>query len=146
MKQINLGCGNTPMEGYTNHDLTKHRKEIDIAFDLDKTPWPLKDNEWDLVNADDVLEHLEDVVKTMNEIWRILKPEGQFKCKVCGYGNPAYHIDITHHRAFHFASMDYFDPTTEIGKEYSYYTDKKWRILETHTHRKNYYFTMKPIK
>jgi hypothetical protein len=43
--------------------------------------------------------------------------------------------------------MDYFDPSTDIGKEYSYYTDKKYQIIEiTEDRRHNYHYKMKKIK
>ena len=42
--------------------------------------------------------------------------------------------------------MDYLDPTTELGRIYGYYTQKKWRILDKHYDRhKNPIFKMEKI-
>ena len=127
--KINLGAGNLIQEGYLNHDLVPHRKEIDYVFDLNKFPYPLLDNSCEEVKMWDVLEHLDDVIAVMNELWRVIKPDGKLDLKLCGWKNESYWIDVTHKRAFHQKSMDYFDPDTEIGKEYSYYTTKKWKSL-----------------
>lgn len=43
---------------------------------------PFKDNSYDLVTSLDVLEHLEDDQKVMQEAWRVLKPGGFFLVSV----------------------------------------------------------------
>jgi SAM-dependent methyltransferase len=146
MAKIDLGTGNYPCKGWISHDFKKHSDYIDIAFDLNKIPWPLKDNEYEIVRAFDVLEHLDDVVKTMDEIWRILKPDGFFVCKVCGDQNPNLWVDPTHKRGFNLRSMEFFDPTTELGKQGNYLTDKKWKIISSEKKRENPHFRMEPIK
>jgi len=55
--------------------LIKHRKEIVLTFDLNKK-FPLNDNLYDEVRCDDVLEHLDNPLKTINKIHRILKLNG----------------------------------------------------------------------
>jgi SAM-dependent methyltransferase len=53
-----------------------------ILHDLDETPWPIPDEEYDEAHAYEVLEHLggqgdwRSFFRTFNEIWRILKPGG----------------------------------------------------------------------
>jgi len=144
---LNLGCGNCildPQE-WENHDLIKHRKEIVLTFDLNKK-FPLNDNLYDEVRCDDVLEHLDNPLKTINKIHRILKLNGILQAKCCGWQNSNYWVDITHKKAFDIKSMDYLDPTTELGRIYGYYTQKKWRILDKHYDRhKNPIFKMEKI-
>jgi len=93
-------------------------------------------NEFDEIRAYDVIEHVDDVINFMDNCHNILKKDGILDIKACGYTNLSYWIDITHKRAFHPKSFDYFDPTTDIGKEYSYYTDKKWKIVSNNLDRK----------
>jgi len=147
LKKLNLGCGNcilNPQE-WENHDLIKHRKEIVLTFDLNKK-FPLNDNLYDEVRCDDVLEHLDNPLKTINKIHRILKLNGILQAKCCGWQNSNYWVDITHKKAFDIKSMDYLDPTTELGRIYGYYTQKKWRILDKHYDRhKNPIFKMEKI-
>ena len=145
--RINLAAGNEILgDDWLNHDRIRHREEIDRDWDLNLKEWPVSDETYDEVRAYDVLEHLDDIVAVMDEIWRILKPGGKFECKVCGWKNENYWIDITHRHAFTEKSMDYFDPETELGKEYNYYTAQKWKILSVREFKNNYFFEMEPRK
>ena len=162
--KINLGAGNIimPTDEWINHDLIKHRDEIEITFDLNLQNWYqkvidwfvfLKELEFDLfdeIRAWDVLEHLNDPVNFMDNCWYLLKKDGVLDMKVCGWQNPNAHVDITHKRpGFDIRSFDYFvfDTPTEI--EYNYYTDKKWRFLDgypKYDRKKNILVKMSPIK
>lgn len=129
------------------HDLTKHRKEIEVVFDLNLLNWPIEDESFDYVEAMDVLEHLDNPLQAINEIHRILRPNGIFYAKCCGWKNPNFHIDLTHKHAFDVHSMDYIDPETVSGKEYGYYTERKWKILLAEEDRnRNPHFKLQAIK
>ena len=163
--KLNLGCGNDIQEGYINHDIRKHRKEIDIAFDLNEENW-LRLNwfdeeklklkffvkgdkvEFEEIRAWDVLEHLKDPLNFFNNCWELLKKDGILDMKVCGWKNPNAHVDITHKRpGFDIKSFDYFDPTTELGRIYGYYTNKKWKIISKDCDRKtNVLIKLVPVK
>ena len=147
--RLNLGAGNRIENGWDNHDIAKHRSEINLVFDLDKFPYPIKDNTYDEIKAIDVLEHLNNPLQAMNEIHRILKPNGILFAKCCGWKNPNFWVDITHKKAFDIQTMDYLVLDTAIEKEYSYYTDKKWRYVDeypVYDRRKNVILKMTPIK
>ncbi len=144
--KINLGAGNDIQKGYVNHDRIKHRSEIEICFDLEAFPWPLQDNSYEEIRMWDVIEHMSNIIGVIDECWRVLKPNGLLTMKACGWKNENFWVDITHKKAFHRKSMDYFDPTTEIGKEYGFYTDKKWKIIEITEHKNNYYYKLKTLK
>ena len=149
--KINLGCGNFPLSGYVNHDIIKHRPEIDIAFDLDNKNWsdnlfslkmrvvgtpnPLYIDLFEEIRAYDVIEHLNNPLEFINQCWLSLKDGGILDLKACGFGNENFWIDITHKKPFHIKSFDYLDPTIDLGKELSFYTDKKWQILDKHYDR-----------
>lgn len=149
MANLNLGAGNNIKRGYFNHDIIKHRSEIDFAFDLNLPEWPLEHDSYDRINAIDVIEHIENTINFMNNCWRLLKPGGSIFLKACGWQNPNFWVDITHHRGFDIRSFDYFVPSTGQGKNYSYYTDKKWEYCEgypIYDRRKNVWVKMVPIK
>lgn len=162
--KINLGAGNQIIKGYFNHDITKHRPDIDLVFDLNDKGWTSSYNENGIreglafqlndlddkveeIRAYDVLEHLNDPLNFMNNCWKWLKKSGILDLKVCGWKNPNFYVDITHKKAYDINSFDYFDPTTEIGKEYGYYTDRKWHIIRKGLDRKgNILIKLTPIK
>ena len=79
--KLNLGAGNDIRENYVNHDLVG-LKGIDLIHDLNIYPWPISDNSFDEIIANDLLEHLDDFMKAMEESHRILKPGGIFKIRV----------------------------------------------------------------
>ena len=72
MLKLNLACGERYMGGYINLDNNKNIK-ADIYHDINTFPWPFKDNEFDEIFCHHILEHVEDLLKTMEEIWRISK-------------------------------------------------------------------------
>lgn len=126
---LNLGCGNTPKGNAVNHDRIKHRPEVDVAHDLNVLPWPFADESFDTIVARSVLEHLEiDLVASLSECWRILRPRGHVFLKLPYWRSDVSYQDPTHRWFFTLKSFDQFDPDTERGREYGFYTERKWRI------------------
>lgn len=130
--KINLGAGNLIMDTnvYINHDLKKHRPEIELTFDLNKFPYPLEDDTFDEVRIYDVLEHLDHPLEVMNELHRILKNGGMCKLRVASFKSDECWSDLTHKKIYDKNSFDCLDPTTQRGQEYGYYTDRKWKIRD----------------
>ena len=71
--RLQLGCGNDPKSGWINHDAVQ-LPGVDVVHDLNDRPWPWPDNTVDEIWAKDVLEHLPDTLRTMEELYRITKP------------------------------------------------------------------------
>ena len=131
MKILNLGCGNKPQEGAVNHDRTKHSDRVDVAHDLNVLPWPWGDGEFDQISALAVLEHLDiDLVASLNECHRILKPGGQITIKLPLQDGFNAYDDPTHRWFFTLRSLDQFCQETERGKNYGFYTPHKWRYIK----------------
>jgi SAM-dependent methyltransferase len=127
---LNLGAGNNIKGNSVNHDLTRHRPEITAVWDLNKLPWPWPDNSFGRIVAVSVLEHLRlNLVESLDECWRILRPGGEIYMKVPHWQSETAHQDPTHYWYFSLRSFDQFDPDTKRGKEYAFYTARKWRLL-----------------
>jgi len=125
-----LGAGNKPSGNAVNHDITKHRPEIDIAWDLNDLPWPWGDSMFDSITAWAVLEHLyHDVLRSMNEIWRIGAPGCIANIKLPYWRSEVSHNDLTHHWFVGLNCFDQLDPSTRRGSEYAFYTPCEWTIL-----------------
>jgi len=135
---LNLGAGLRYFPDYINHDITKHHDHIDIVYDLNHTPWTCwSDNQFDMIQAVSVFEHLEiNIFQAMNECWRILKPTGKIYIKYPTFESPTIHDDPTHRWFWSKNILDYFDPTTEYGKRYAFYSERKWTIID-YNHIKN---------
>ena len=106
MKKLNIGCGIDIQKGFVNLDRVK-LEGVDVIHDLNKFPWPFKDNEFDFINCDQVLEHLDDIPYCLREIWRISKPGGKTHIAVPHYASPGAWFDLTHKHPFGWMSLDY---------------------------------------
>lgn len=144
--KLNLGCGFRPRPDYINVDITKHSPHVDEIWDLRVFPWPWADNSVEHIWFKDVLEHLPDVIGTINECWRVLQPGGSLHVSHVHYAFPNLYIDPTHLRGFHEQSFDYFDPTTHWGREYAFYTPYKWKIDKNVIEECNVVVDMHPLK
>jgi len=124
---LNLGCGDRPIAGATNHDRVKHSPWVEVVWDLEELPWPWIDDEWDEVLAYDVMEHLHHEVNVwLDECWRILKPGGKLSLRLPAFDNHLSYRDPTHRRVFHPESFFYWDPSHHLWEHFGrYYWDTK---------------------
>lgn len=106
MRKLNLGCGDFKKEGYINSDISV-RTEPDILMNLDHIPYPFKDNEFDLIEADHVLEHLSEPFEVMKELNRILKTGGRLEIRVPHFSRALSHPQ--HKSGFDVTFPKYFD-------------------------------------
>src|SRR2546423_4766536 len=74
--KLNLGCGHVKMPGYLGVDINPNAEYVDITHDLNKFPYPFKESSVDEIFMDHVMEHLDDPLSVVQELYRITKPEG----------------------------------------------------------------------
>lgn len=123
--KLNLGCGKDIKSGYINVDIDdKHNP--DVVHDLNVMPWPWEDNSIEQIMALDILEHVDDLVKIMDEMQRVIQPEGVLYIR--GPSPDFIWDDVTHKRAFKLMSFDHFDRSTRFGQKYQYGNDPGWKI------------------
>lgn len=129
--RLNLGAGHDILPNAVNHDVTKHRPEIDVVHDLNVLPWPWPDNTFDTIVAKSVFEHLQiTLIEAMDECWRILQLGGVLFVKVPYWQGEQAWMDPQHRWRWAPNVFDWFDPETRYGQEYDYYTPRKWRIVK----------------
>ncbi len=103
---LNLGyCGDS-VSGFTNVEIVPRPGPDDIDL---RQPWPWPDNSFTHVRAHDVLEHLPDRIRTMNELWRILKPGGTAEVTVPTTDGTGAFQDPTHASFWNRRSFLYFE-------------------------------------
>ena len=105
--KLNLGCGTDIKNGYVNLDIMPG-KEVDVVHDVNKFPYPFPKNHFDEIYASHILEHVDDVMKVMAEIYRILKPNGTIEVKVPYYSSAGAFQDITHKHFFAEDTIKYY--------------------------------------
>ena len=131
MKILDLGCGKNKIKSKNENDLVIGADSIkldgvDVVYDLEKFPWPFKDNEFDLIISNHTLEHLSNLVKTMEEIYRVGKPGAIIKVNVPYFAYPGAFQDPTHKRFFTLRTFEYFNEKNGL----SYYSRARFEILK----------------
>lgn len=77
---LNIGCGRCvyKVPNVVNTDLERG-DGVNMILDLSKTPFPFNDNEFDLILANHVLEHVPNWWECFKELARVLKPGGKLE-------------------------------------------------------------------
>lgn len=119
IKKLNLGCGEKIKEGYINVDRIAFLG-VDKVVDLNKIPYPFKANTFELIEMDSVLEHLDDVPKVMEELYRICKNNAIIKIIVPHFASLSVHIDPTHKRGMSYGYFNYFDKEQKQCSDYRF--------------------------
>lgn len=120
--KLNLGCGNDIKEGFDNVDV-QIDKRIFKSFDLNTFPYPLNSNHYDYVLIKQVLEHLFEIPKVMDEIYRVCKNKAIIRIEVPYYNNKGSYNDIEHIHYFSDITFECFvDERTRVDKK------KRFRI------------------
>ncbi|MEM4336503.1 MAG: methyltransferase domain-containing protein [Candidatus Woesearchaeota archaeon] len=76
--KLNLGCGSDIRPDYINLDIIKNAG-VDVVHDLEKFPYPFEDNTFTEILCNHILEHMNNLNKTIDELWRITKKDGIIK-------------------------------------------------------------------
>lgn len=109
-RMLELGCGPKKLwDRSVTLDLNPLSK-ADVIHDLNAFPYPFDDNAFDLVVAEHVIEHLDDVIRVMEEIHRIVRPGGTVYIEVPHFSSRDFFTDPTHKHSFSVTSFDYFVP------------------------------------
>jgi SAM-dependent methyltransferase len=109
---LDCGSGTFPYEPLNGEEVVTVDCRPDVGatviHDLSQSPYPFEDNTFDLVQASHVLEHLPDVVAFMEEVYRILRPDGRLIVRVPHFSGRSAWCDPTHVRTFSVYWPTYF--------------------------------------
>lgn len=124
--KLNLGCGVKRIEGYIGVDRIK-TAATDVVHDLDTYPYPFPDGCAEEIVLDNVLEHLGDVIKTMEELHRLCRPGAIVRIAVPYCKSNSAFTDPTHKHFFTETSFKYFLP----GHPLHFYTTAEFELVRT---------------
>src|SRR5437667_5581712 len=108
MQILDIGCGQSKTPGATGIDILPGNG-VDIVHDLNKLPWPIEDNRFEQVVCSHVLEHLNDLVGTLNEIHRVSRNGARVEIITPHFSSLNSWEDPTHTRHFALRSFQFFD-------------------------------------
>jgi SAM-dependent methyltransferase len=125
VKVLDVGCGINKYPGSLGIDINRSTA-ADVICDLDRFPYPFADRSFDQVRAIHVIEHLTDVIRAMEEFYRLTRPGGRVRIETPHYTDFSSFCDPTHKHHLNSFSFRYFG-TNDAG--FGYYTAAKFREI-----------------
>jgi ubiquinone/menaquinone biosynthesis C-methylase UbiE len=119
---LDIGCGQEKMPNSIGVDI-RRTKGADVVADIQHLPF--KNSSVDKILCYQLLEHVENLIIVMEEIWHVLKPQGEVIIEVPHAKGLDAFRDPTHKNFFTIATMDYF--TVKSG--FSYYSNAQFKII-----------------
>ncbi len=120
---LDVGCGLNKLKGAIGIDRNPASR-CDVICDIDCFPYPFVDDSFDHVHAAHVIEHVSDVLRTMEEFHRLVRPSGTIFLATPHYTDFSSFCDPTHRWHLNSYSFRYFG-SNHGG--YSYYSQVKLR-------------------
>jgi len=114
-RALDIGCGKRKLKGALGID-KQEESEADVVHDLNIFPWPLETNGFDIIIAQHILEHLNDISKVMNEIYRVSKPHSILVIQAPYFRSVEAFTDLTHKHFFTVHSLDFL-PSSKFKKK-----------------------------
>lgn len=104
---LDVGCGLNKRPGAIGVDRNA-RTAADVLCDLDHFPYPFRDSVFDELYATHVIEHVSDVIRTMEEFHRLVRPGGRIFIVTPHYTDFSSFCDPTHRWHLNSFSFRYF--------------------------------------
>ncbi len=98
----------------------------DVLCDLDRFPYPFADGAFDRLEAVHVIEHVTDVMRTMQEFHRLVRPGGRVHLVTPHYTDFSSFCDPTHRWHLNSYSFRYFG---EEHGGFGFYSNAKFREI-----------------
>lgn len=124
--KLNIGCGAFKKPGFMNLD-SDPRTQADVVHDLNIFPYPFSQESFSVIEADHILEHLNNPFKVMNELHRMLIDDGKLVVRVPHFSRGFTHAE--HKRGFDVTFPFYFNPTFIGGYTGTHFQLERMRLV-----------------
>ena len=125
-RTLDVGCGINKYPGAIGIDRNP-RSRADVICDLDRFPYPFRDNSFARVRVIHVIEHVSDVIRAMEEFHRVATPYGRVFLVTPHYTDFSSFCDPTHRWHLNSFSFRYFG---ENHGGFGYYTPARFREVK----------------
>ncbi|MEK7212805.1 MAG: hypothetical protein AAB686_03970 [Patescibacteria group bacterium] len=107
--KLDIACGQNKRDGFKGVDVAPG-PGVDYVWDLEKYPWePFEDSSIEEVYVSHYAEHTKDLMKFMDEVWRICEDDATVNILGPYYTSIRAWQDPTHTRALSEATWMYFN-------------------------------------
>lgn len=125
MRILDVGCGPQKYPGSIGIDMNPNTA-ADVLCNLDAGPLPFRDDSFDQVRAVHLIEHVENVIRTIEEFHRVTRAGGTIYLVTPHYTDFSSFCDPTHRWHLNSFSFWYFYPEGLHGNA-SWYTRTRLR-------------------
>lgn len=122
---LDVGCGVNKYPGAIGIDRNP-RTRADVIVELDRFPYPFRDSAFDELRAIHVIEHVGDVIRTMEEFHRLVRPGGRVLLETPHYTDFSSFCDPTHRWHLNTYSFRYFG---DDNAGFGYYSKARFREI-----------------
>jgi SAM-dependent methyltransferase len=106
-RTLDVGCGVNKYPGAIGIDRNPDCRP-DVLVDIDRIPYPFADNSFDRLQAIHVIEHVFDVIRSMEEFHRLVRSGGRVRIETPHYTDFSSFCDPTHRWHLNTFSFRYF--------------------------------------
>jgi SAM-dependent methyltransferase len=124
---LDVGCGLNKHPGAIGLDRSPYTR-ADVIASLDHFPFPFRDSSFREIRATHVIEHVADIVRTIEEFHRLLAPGGRAIIVTPHYTDFSSFCDPTHRWHLNSFSLRYFG---EDHGGFGYYSKARFREIST---------------
>lgn len=122
--KLDLACGQNKQQGFKGVDIAPG-PGVDFVVDLEKFPWKeFEDGSVEEIYCSHYVEHVPDLMKFMNEVWRICEDNAKVVFVAPYYTSIRAWQDPTHKRAISEATWPYFNEDWRKANKLDHYPIK----------------------
>jgi SAM-dependent methyltransferase len=125
---LDVGCGRNKHPGSIGIDRNPDT-DADLICDLNHPPYPFRDGAFDEIRLTHVIEHVADVIATIEELHRLARPGGLLRIETPHYTDFSSFCDPTHRWHLNSFSFRYFG---ERNGGFGYYSRVRLRERRVH--------------
>lgn len=118
--KLNVACGQQKQEGFIGIDKVK-TDAVDIIHNLESYPWPFEDNSVDEIICSHFIEHVDNQILFMDELYRIMKQGAKATIIAPYYTSMRAIQDPTHKRSICEASFLYYNEDWRKANKLDHY-------------------------
>jgi SAM-dependent methyltransferase len=120
---LDVGCGSAKWPGAVGLDIAQDT-DADVVHDLNAFPYPFEDSSFDQVLMQDVLEHVQEPIRVMDELHRICRPGARIQLRTPHFSSMLAYSDPTHTHYFSGEAI-----RTLAEPRFSHYTAVRMRVI-----------------
>ena len=120
---LDVGCGSAKWPGAVGLDISSDT-DADIVHDLNVFPYPIDESSFDHVLMQDVLEHVQDPIRVITELHRIVRDGGHLHLRTPHFSSALAYGDPSHYHYFSALAI-----RSLAEPRFAHYTAARFRII-----------------